>query len=391
MTINEIRDKIETKEYDFLRSNEHLGKNICLLTLGGSHAYGMNTDTSDLDVRGIALNTPDEILSGDYYDQFVNEKTDTVIYSLDKILGLLINCNPNTIEMLGCKPEHYLYLSDVGKELMSNKDMFLSKRCVNSFGGYANQQLRRLQNAMARDSYPKDEREKHILNTIRNMKYHLRDVYGSFDENSLKLYIDESKREDLPVEIFMDFNLKHFALRDYRGIMAEMNTVINEFQKLNKRNVKKDSNHLMKHMAHLLRLYMMALDILERGEIITYREKEHNLLMDVRNGKFLTTADDETIDKITREAEKLREKVRKEDYEDDLEYKMACAAVERDIEKAMTGIYKVTDEFWNILNDYEKRFEMAKISSRLPSEPDYERIKRFKKKVNLEVIRKAGA
>ena len=34
-----------------------------------------------------------------------------------------------------------------------------------------------------------------------------------------------------------------------------------------------------KRPMHLIRLFMMALDILEKGEINTYREKEHGLLM----------------------------------------------------------------------------------------------------------------
>lgn len=63
MTIEEIKQKVASKEYNFLRENEHLGKNIILLGLGGSHAYGTNTETSDLDVRGIATNSKEEILS----------------------------------------------------------------------------------------------------------------------------------------------------------------------------------------------------------------------------------------------------------------------------------------------------------------------------------------
>ena len=46
---------------------------------------------------------------------------------------------------------------------------------------------------------------------------------------------------------------------------------------------------------HLFRLYFMLLDILEKGQIITYREKEHDFLMDVRNGVFIN--DDNTISK----------------------------------------------------------------------------------------------
>lgn len=386
MNMQDIIEKVKTDEYNFLRTNEHLGKNICLLTMGGSYAYGMNTDTSDIDIRGCLLNRRQEILTGDYYEQFSNDETDTVIYAFNKFIYLLSNCNPNVIEMLGCLPEHYLYLSDVGEELLNNRHMFLSKRCVNSFGGYANQQLRRLQNAMARGSYPKAEREKHILNTIRNMKYHFMEVYPSYSEDSMKLYIAESMKEDLDTEIFVDLALKGFPLRDYRGIMAEMNTVINEYAKLNKRNTKKDEKHLMKHMAHLLRLYMMAIDIMEKHEIITYRADEHQLLMDTRNGKFLEEADDETVSKIEQDTDQMRREFEKQEFSDELEYEMAKAALERDIEKMMTQIYKVTDDFWDIFNEYERRFDYAKMHTTLPDAPDYDRINRFKAKVNYDVV-----
>ncbi len=387
MRIQNIREKVRTsQEYSFLRTDEHLGENICLLTMGGSHAYGMDTDTSDIDIRGCLLNGREEILTGNYYEQFTNDETDTVIYSLNKFLHLLSNCNPNAIEMLGCLPEHYLYLSDVGKELLENRHMFLSKRCVNAFGGYANEQLRRLQNAMARDSYPKAEREKHILNTIRNMRHHLAEVYPSYDEGSMKLYIAESAKEGLDTEIFVDLALKGFPLRDYRGIMSEMNTVINEYSKLNKRNTKKDKKHLMKHMAHLLRLYMMAIDIMKKHEIITYRTDEHKLLMDVRNGAFLEAADDEMVNMVSREAEQMREAFEKQDFADDFEYKMGKEALEGDIEKMMTKTYRVTDEFWNIFNGYESRFENAKKHTTLPDQPDYDKINNLKAKVNYRIV-----
>ena len=81
MNIEQIKEKLKTSEYDFLREDKNLGDNIILLTLGGSHAYGMDKEESDLDVRGIALNSKKDVLLGTDFEQVVNVDTDTTIYS----------------------------------------------------------------------------------------------------------------------------------------------------------------------------------------------------------------------------------------------------------------------------------------------------------------------
>ena len=167
MTLDQIKETLKTPEYSFLKENEHLGKNIILLGLGGSHAYGTNVEGSDVDIRGCALNSKMDILTNQNFEQFVNTETDTTIYSFNKLISLLTNVNPNTIELLGCKPEHYLYLSPIGKELLDNRHLFLSKKCIHSFGGYATAQLRRLDNKAGRSS--QENLEQHILNSINTI------------------------------------------------------------------------------------------------------------------------------------------------------------------------------------------------------------------------------
>ena len=98
MTIEQIKEKLKSAEYDFLRTNENLGSNIILLTLGGSHAYGMDKEYSDVDVRGISLNSKPDILLGTDFEQVVDVDTDTTIYSFNKMIRLLMSNNPNTIE-----------------------------------------------------------------------------------------------------------------------------------------------------------------------------------------------------------------------------------------------------------------------------------------------------
>lgn len=95
MTIEQIREMILGEQYDFLRTNPHLGDNIILLTLGGSHAYGTNVETSDVDIRGCALNSRRELLGMSSFEQVVERETDTVVYGFNKLMNLLIECNPS--------------------------------------------------------------------------------------------------------------------------------------------------------------------------------------------------------------------------------------------------------------------------------------------------------
>lgn len=339
MNIEQIKEKLKSEEYDFLRTDPHLGNNIILLGLGGSHAYGTNNENSDLDIRGCALNSKSEILTNENFEQFVNEATDTTIYSFNKLITLLSNCNPNTIEILGLKPEHYLYLSPIGQELLDNKNLFLSKRAIQSFGGYATAQLRRLDNKSAR-LVGQEQRENHILNSIMNAKSTFPDKYFSMEDDAIKLYIDKAIQEDYETEIFMDIHLTHYPLRDYKAMWSEMNNIVKDYSKVGKRNQNAiEHGKLGKHMMHLVRLYMMCLDILERGEIITYREKEHDFLMDIRNGKFL---------------DNNRQPI---------------------------------PEFFELVSDFENKLKYARENTELPDNPNYAAIKEFSMSVNERIIK----
>ena len=53
MTQNELYVLINTKPYEFLYTDPHLGERIIFLTLGGSHAYGTNIEGSDVDIRAV--------------------------------------------------------------------------------------------------------------------------------------------------------------------------------------------------------------------------------------------------------------------------------------------------------------------------------------------------
>lgn len=169
MTKEELEKVVQGAEYDFLRENPHLGSNIMFLTLGGSHAYGTNVPGSDVDVRGVTGDSKYDLLGFGTFEQVVEQSTDTTIYGFRKLVSLLINCNPNAIEMLGSKPDNYLMVSPEGQMLLDNKALFLSKKALYSFGGYANDQLRRLQMGLLQNDVNTDMKEEFALRSVQRV------------------------------------------------------------------------------------------------------------------------------------------------------------------------------------------------------------------------------
>lgn len=76
--------------------------NPILIGYGGSIAYGTNTPTSYVDIRGIVENTEAELLGLTKDRETISVPgEDTTLYTLKKALSLFSQCNPNVIEMLG--------------------------------------------------------------------------------------------------------------------------------------------------------------------------------------------------------------------------------------------------------------------------------------------------
>ena len=339
MTLEQIKEVLKTDAYAFLREHPNLGSHIMLLGLGGSHAYGTNIETSDLDIRGIAFNTKEEILLGRSFEQVVNTATDTTIYAFNKMIGLLAAMNPNTIELLGLEPDQYLFLTRTGAELLDNKDMFLSKRCIGTFGGYATQQLYRMKQLSAHEMQ-QTELEQHILKTLEFMEANFGEKYTGMPDDGLKLYIDDSDREEMETEIFMDVRLTHYPLRDYCSLWNELQNTVKQYNKVGKRNEHAvEHAKLNKHQMHLVRLDHMCLDLLEGRGIITFRKEDHEELMQIRGGAYVT--DDNQI----------------------------------------------RPEFFELVDELERKLDYAKKHTELPDEPDLKRIQEFTMSVNENIVR----
>lgn len=346
MTTQELKELLGSHEYDFLRENKYLGNNIMLIALGGSLAYGTNVATSDVDIRGIAVNDASQLF-GIYQDfgQVVDTNTDTVIYSILKMIKLLIECNPNTIEILGCKPEHYIYKDKRGEILLNHKDDFLSKAAIPRFGGYADAQYGRLQNALLGNGCNDDKKLEMLRNSLNRSLNAFAKMHSNLNFNiALRIVNDEELKSlypDKDIEnsvsndhILVNGTFNNVPVTAFKNTISLIHKIQSDYGNINHRNSKKDDIHLAKHMMNLLRLYFMGIDLSSGAGVVTYREKEHDLLMKVRNGEFL-----------------------KENNT------------------------KVSDDFYDILNDVQKKYEYSIENTVLPDNPNKENLIEMMKQI----------
>lgn len=139
-------------------------KSIVLLGLAGSHSYGTNGPTSDIDYRGIFIPPIEYYLDPflnieqliwrskdgiDYVQErsaeIANVDQEGTIFALRKFIGLAAKCNPNVIETLFIDDSHVEITTPIGEALRARRDLFLSQRAGKSFCGYAMSQLRRIE------------------------------------------------------------------------------------------------------------------------------------------------------------------------------------------------------------------------------------------------------
>jgi hypothetical protein len=115
------------------------------LTRAGSHAYGMATPESDLDIRGVLI-PPKEYFLGFAHriEQVESNDPDLIIYDIRKFFALAAACNPSIIELLWTAEEDHLLVTPLGRRLLEHRSLFLSRRAKQTFSGYAVAQMKRI-------------------------------------------------------------------------------------------------------------------------------------------------------------------------------------------------------------------------------------------------------
>lgn len=132
------------------------GSTPLLIVIRGSHAYGTNLETSDVDYAGVFIQSLDDILGFGYKEQINDEKNDIVFYEIKRFLELIKANNPNILELLNTPEDCIVYKHPIFDTILKHKEEFITKVCAKSFAGYAVGQIKKAKGQDKKQNWEKD-------------------------------------------------------------------------------------------------------------------------------------------------------------------------------------------------------------------------------------------
>ncbi|PTB95894.1 nucleotidyltransferase [Marivirga lumbricoides] len=287
--------------------------------LSGSHAYGLATPESDVDVKGIFILPENEFFGLSYVEQVSNETNDIVYYELRRFMELLSKSNPNILEMLYTPDDTIRKMHPVFEHIRNMN--LLSKQCKESFGGYAMTQVRKAKGLNKKILNPVEKQRKGILDfcyvpqgqgSISLEEFleskqldqsecglskipHMQEMYGLYvGDPSFKGIVGKETANEValssipkgiePIAI-MSFNKSGYSkhckeYKEYWDWVAKRNDV--RYQN----TLTHGKNYDAKNMMHTIRLLTMCEEIGLEGQLNVRRE-DRDYLLGIKKGAFL--------------------------------------------------------------------------------------------------------
>jgi predicted nucleotidyltransferase len=119
-----------------------MSTNIILSGVVGSYAFGLATEDSDVDLMQVVLDPPESYIglhSSTKASQKIGEEEDKTVYEFRDFVKLCLKSSPNTIPLLFL--DEYITINDIGKELVSLRECFISKKLIHTFYSMGDSQL----------------------------------------------------------------------------------------------------------------------------------------------------------------------------------------------------------------------------------------------------------
>ena len=304
MTIQELKDQ----------------KLLLLDCISGSHAYGLNTPSSDIDHRGVFIAPEPSFFGLQRLEQVNDQKNDKVYYELHKFMNLLVKNNPNILELLNMPEDCVVFQHSVFEAIQLSD--YISKKCRHTFAGYAIAQIKKARglnkkivNPMERErktplhfcyvqyqqgSVPllqfleknKQVHERCGLVNIPNMK----DMYALFygDPGQYSGIISGPNANDISLSSIpkgaTTIGVMYYNKDGYSAYCKEYWQYWDWVEKRNENRYKDTLEHGKlydaKNMMHTFRLLHMAEEIAKTGTFSVRRTEDRDFLLEIRSGAF---------------------------------------------------------------------------------------------------------
>ena len=189
----------------------------------GSRAFGLATDGSDTDRRGVFLaptplfwrfEKPPTHVEGPAEEQFS--------WELERFCELALRANPNILECLHSPLVEYA--DDTGRELLALRGAFLSRRTHETFARYALGQRRKLEADVRAHGAPRWKHAMHLLRLLTSSRDLLRTGTLTIDVGDLREPLLAVKRGEVPwaeVESWMGRLADEADAAAHRGPLPE--------------------------------------------------------------------------------------------------------------------------------------------------------------------------
>ncbi len=285
----------------------------------GSRAYGLATEGSDTDIRGVFVLPLDLYYSLDYIPQLSNDSNDIVYYELRRFIELLSKNNPNILEMLAIPSDMVLYRDELMNDV--REKLFLSKLSEQTFANYAFTQVKKAYGLEKKILNPVEEVRKSILDfcyvyigkgTMSLESFlkqeglikeniglaavpHMRDCYNMYSSSSLGYagIMKKDSANDVSLSSIpkteMPVGMLYFNKDGYSIYCRRHKEYWDWVQKRNgeryRNTMSHGKNYDSKNMMHVFRLLLMAKEIATEGTINVVRQ-DRDFLLGIKKGLY---------------------------------------------------------------------------------------------------------
>ena len=338
---------------------------IILECISGSRAYGLETPSSDTDIKGVFLLPKNEYYGLDYTPQVSNPTNDIVYYEFGRFMELLSLNNPNILELLNTPEKSVLYKHPFLNEI--NSELILSKLCKNTFGKFALSQIKKAKGLKKKIVNPVGKERKTVLSfcyvnygqgSISLKKFleindykqencglinvpHMKNVFALFygenlgykgiikNETSNDIRLSSIPKEEKEVAIL------YFNKDDYSKYCKEYKEYWEWVENRNEdryQNTKSHGkNYDAKNMMHTFRLLEMAIEIAKEKKV-NVRRPNRDFLLNIKSGKY-------EYDELLKMANEKQEEMEKAFENSELQEKP-------DREKINELTYRIREKFY---------------------------------------------